>query len=240
MAAFSTGERRTRRKGDRRSKELSLVIRQAMESAILLHLLPRTQVSLPILDSTVLCCAVLCSTVLHCTLSSRSATAVLCCLVLHACCMPVASCARMVPGWCQAGARLGPSGGLPRLLCLLGGADGCHCARTPVLCPGTAVCILESLECFLQEIQADKGDCCTAPLMAKCALTSWSLCSFGAADRLLFFSLFVCGADRHLCASAPGRRGDTERVHQRGVAGPGARGRTHARPCGVLLRGLPQ
>ncbi|GAQ84546.1 3'-5'-exoribonuclease family protein [Klebsormidium nitens] len=46
MATFSTGERRRRPKGDRRSVELSLVIRQSMEAAILTHLLPRTQIDI--------------------------------------------------------------------------------------------------------------------------------------------------------------------------------------------------
>ncbi|KAJ7533227.1 hypothetical protein O6H91_13G038500 [Diphasiastrum complanatum] len=46
MATFSTGERRKRGKGDRRSTEISLVIRQTMESAILTHLLPRSQIDI--------------------------------------------------------------------------------------------------------------------------------------------------------------------------------------------------
>eukprot|EP00271_Cylindrocystis_brebissonii_P011156 TRINITY_DN2799_c0_g1_i1.p1 TRINITY_DN2799_c0_g1~~TRINITY_DN2799_c0_g1_i1.p1 ORF type:complete len:246 (+),score=54.49 TRINITY_DN2799_c0_g1_i1:431-1168(+) len=45
MAAFSTGgERRRRGKGDRRSQEISLVIKQTLEAAILGHLMPRTQI----------------------------------------------------------------------------------------------------------------------------------------------------------------------------------------------------
>ncbi|CAM6103429.1 unnamed protein product [Calypogeia fissa] len=46
MAAFSTGERRKRPKGDRRATELSLVIRQTMEAAILTHLMPRSQIDI--------------------------------------------------------------------------------------------------------------------------------------------------------------------------------------------------
>lgn len=46
MAAFSTGERRRRGKIDRRSTELSLVIGQTMEAAIMTHLLPRTQIDI--------------------------------------------------------------------------------------------------------------------------------------------------------------------------------------------------
>ncbi|KAG0576565.1 hypothetical protein M758_5G084100 [Ceratodon purpureus] len=46
MATFSTGERRRRGKTDRRSTELSLVIGQTMEAAIMTHLLPRTQIDI--------------------------------------------------------------------------------------------------------------------------------------------------------------------------------------------------
>lgn len=47
MATFSTGgDRRRRSKGDRRSTEISLVIKQTMEAAILLQLLPRTQIDI--------------------------------------------------------------------------------------------------------------------------------------------------------------------------------------------------
>ncbi|XP_010544787.1 PREDICTED: exosome complex component RRP41 homolog [Tarenaya hassleriana] len=45
MAHFSTGDRR-RQKGDRRSTELSLVIRQTMETCILTHLMPRSQIDI--------------------------------------------------------------------------------------------------------------------------------------------------------------------------------------------------
>jgi exosome complex component RRP41 len=44
MVAFSTGERRRRGKSARRAMELSLVIRQTLEAAILTHLMPRSQV----------------------------------------------------------------------------------------------------------------------------------------------------------------------------------------------------
>ncbi|GLC38187.1 Exosome complex component rrp41 [Pleodorina starrii] len=44
MAAFSTGERRRRGKGDRRSTELSMVIRNTLEQAILTELMPRSQI----------------------------------------------------------------------------------------------------------------------------------------------------------------------------------------------------
>eukprot|EP00850_Spirogloea_muscicola_P021013 SM000233S07984 [mRNA] locus=s233:108772:110998:+ [translate_table: standard] len=46
MAVFSTGERRRRPKGDRRSTEISLVIGQTIESAILGTLLPQTQIDI--------------------------------------------------------------------------------------------------------------------------------------------------------------------------------------------------
>jgi len=46
MAAFSTGERRRRGKSDRRAMELSLVIRQTLEAAILTHLMPRSQIDI--------------------------------------------------------------------------------------------------------------------------------------------------------------------------------------------------
>lgn len=44
MATFSTGERKKKAKGDRRSTEISLVIRQTLESVILTHLFPRSQI----------------------------------------------------------------------------------------------------------------------------------------------------------------------------------------------------
>ncbi|CAN0825164.1 Exosome complex component RRP41 homolog [Linum grandiflorum] len=46
MANFSTGDRKRKPKGDRRSTEISLVIRQTMEACILTHLMPRTQISM--------------------------------------------------------------------------------------------------------------------------------------------------------------------------------------------------
>lgn len=44
MATFSTGERRRRGKSDRRSTEISMVIRNTLEDTILLELMPRTQI----------------------------------------------------------------------------------------------------------------------------------------------------------------------------------------------------
>ncbi|GIL81470.1 hypothetical protein Vretimale_1022 [Volvox reticuliferus] len=44
MAAFSTAERRRRGKGDRRSTELSMVIRNTLEQTILTELMPRSQI----------------------------------------------------------------------------------------------------------------------------------------------------------------------------------------------------
>ena len=46
MAAFSTGERRRRGKTDRRSTEISMVIRNTFEDTILLELMPRTQIDI--------------------------------------------------------------------------------------------------------------------------------------------------------------------------------------------------
>ncbi|KAF0911772.1 hypothetical protein E2562_012279 [Oryza meyeriana var. granulata] len=46
MADFSTGDRRRKPKGDRRSTEISLVIRQTMEASILTHLMPRSQIDI--------------------------------------------------------------------------------------------------------------------------------------------------------------------------------------------------
>lgn len=46
MATFSTGERKQSSKGDRRSTEISLVIRQTFESVIMTHLFPRTQIDI--------------------------------------------------------------------------------------------------------------------------------------------------------------------------------------------------
>ncbi|KAG4917024.1 hypothetical protein JHK87_054581 [Glycine soja] len=46
MANFSTGDRMRKSKGDRRSTEISLVIRQTMEACILTHLLPRSQIDI--------------------------------------------------------------------------------------------------------------------------------------------------------------------------------------------------
>ncbi|XP_052725380.1 exosome complex component RRP41 homolog isoform X2 [Vigna angularis] len=46
MANFSTGDRMRKSKGERRSTEISLVIRQTMEASILTHLLPRSQIDI--------------------------------------------------------------------------------------------------------------------------------------------------------------------------------------------------
>ncbi|XP_042481743.1 exosome complex component RRP41 homolog isoform X1 [Macadamia integrifolia] len=46
MANFSTGDRMRKPKGDRRSTEISLVIRQTMEACILTHLMPRSQIDI--------------------------------------------------------------------------------------------------------------------------------------------------------------------------------------------------
>lgn len=48
MASFSTGERRRRTKGDRKSVELSLVIKQALDAAVLTELMPRSQLDVNI------------------------------------------------------------------------------------------------------------------------------------------------------------------------------------------------
>lgn len=46
MANFSTGDRKRKPKGDRRSTEISLVIRQTMEACILIDQIPRTQIDI--------------------------------------------------------------------------------------------------------------------------------------------------------------------------------------------------
>ncbi|KAJ4768855.1 Exosome complex component RRP41 [Rhynchospora pubera] len=46
MANFSTGDRARKPKGDRRSTEISLVIRQTMEACILTKLMPRSQIDI--------------------------------------------------------------------------------------------------------------------------------------------------------------------------------------------------
>lgn len=46
MANFSTGDRMRKPKGDRRSTEISLVIRQTMEACILTQLMPRSQIDI--------------------------------------------------------------------------------------------------------------------------------------------------------------------------------------------------
>ncbi|KAI3903475.1 hypothetical protein MKW98_032129 [Papaver atlanticum] len=44
MANFSIGDRMRKPKGDRRSTEISLVIRQTLEACIMTHLMPRSQI----------------------------------------------------------------------------------------------------------------------------------------------------------------------------------------------------
>ncbi|XVE77233.1 hypothetical protein DITRI_Ditri13aG0045700 [Diplodiscus trichospermus] len=46
MANFNTGDRIRKPKGDRRSTEISLAIRQTMEACILTHLMPRSQIDI--------------------------------------------------------------------------------------------------------------------------------------------------------------------------------------------------
>jgi len=46
VASFATAERKNFQRGDRRTKELGLLIKQTFESAILLHLFPRSQISI--------------------------------------------------------------------------------------------------------------------------------------------------------------------------------------------------
>lgn len=46
MATFSTGERKKTRKGDRRSTEISLIIKQTLESIIMVQLFPRSQIDI--------------------------------------------------------------------------------------------------------------------------------------------------------------------------------------------------
>lgn len=62
MAAFSTGERRKRGKQDRRSQEISLVIRNTLEQCIAVELLPRSQIDVHLqvlqADGGTRCCAI--------------------------------------------------------------------------------------------------------------------------------------------------------------------------------------
>jgi len=46
MATFSTGERKKKTKGDRRAKEISLLLRETFESVILVNLFPRSQIDI--------------------------------------------------------------------------------------------------------------------------------------------------------------------------------------------------
>ncbi|KAJ7319506.1 Exosome complex component RRP41 [Desmophyllum pertusum] len=57
MATFSTGERKKRPKGDRRSTETSMLIRRTFEAAILTQLYPRSQIDIyvqPIMNRLVI------------------------------------------------------------------------------------------------------------------------------------------------------------------------------------------
>lgn len=46
MASFSTGEHKKKSKGNRRQTELSLVIQQVFEAAIITELAPRSQIDI--------------------------------------------------------------------------------------------------------------------------------------------------------------------------------------------------
>ena len=46
MATFSTGERKRRPRGDRKSQEMTMHLRQTFEAAILTHLYPRSQIDI--------------------------------------------------------------------------------------------------------------------------------------------------------------------------------------------------
>jgi exosome complex component RRP41 len=46
MATFSTGERKNKTKGDRRAKEISLVLRQTFEAVVMTNLFPRSQIDI--------------------------------------------------------------------------------------------------------------------------------------------------------------------------------------------------
>ena len=46
MATFSTGERKSRPRGDRKSNEMTQHLRQTFEAAILTHLYPRSQIDI--------------------------------------------------------------------------------------------------------------------------------------------------------------------------------------------------
>lgn len=46
MAVFSTGERKRRPRGDRKSIEMTLHLKQTFEAAILTHLYPRSQIDI--------------------------------------------------------------------------------------------------------------------------------------------------------------------------------------------------
>ena len=55
MATFSTGERKRRPKGDRKSTELSMAIKRTFEAAILTHMYPRSQIDIYVQVMYVLC-----------------------------------------------------------------------------------------------------------------------------------------------------------------------------------------
>lgn len=46
MAVFSTGERKTRPRGDRKTSEISLQLRQAVSAAIMTEVHPRSQIDI--------------------------------------------------------------------------------------------------------------------------------------------------------------------------------------------------
>ncbi|KAG1660225.1 hypothetical protein FOA52_005095 [Chlamydomonas sp. UWO 241] len=62
MAAFSTGERRRRGKSDRRSAEISLIIRGTLEQTVMTELMPRSQIDIYVqvlqADGGTRCCAI--------------------------------------------------------------------------------------------------------------------------------------------------------------------------------------
>lgn len=46
MAVFSTGERKTRPRGDRKSQEMSIHLKQALSAAIKTELYPKSQIDI--------------------------------------------------------------------------------------------------------------------------------------------------------------------------------------------------
>jgi hypothetical protein len=61
MAVFSTGERRRRPRGDRKSVEMTLHLKQTFEAAILTNLYPRSQIDIFIEASTWFTCTCNCN-----------------------------------------------------------------------------------------------------------------------------------------------------------------------------------